>query len=433
MSVPTVSDAVLSRYDVATPRYTSYPIVPAWTDGFDGYGDALERASASEDPLSVYVHIPFCWRLCHYCGCNVVVSSKQARGDAYLDLLQLEVDLVADRLAPRRAVSQLHLGGGTPTFLSAAQLERLWEILRGRFDLTDDAEVSVEVHPGVTSPDQLAMLRRLGCNRLSLGVQDADEAVQAAIGRDQTVEQTRAALDYARGAGFASINFDLIYGLPGQTTSTWARTLDKVLEMAPDRVAVFGYAHVPELRPNQRRIDGDALPLGRDRLDLFRQAWRAFDAAGYRFIGLDHFVAPHDELARAAGDGRLWRNFQGYTVRETTDTIGLGVTGISDVAGAYAQNVRTLPRYADAVRAGQLATVKGMRRSAEDDRRRALIARLMCHLEVPLPPDARLERDRLQPLAADGLVDVEPDVMRVTPPGRLFLRNIAQVFDVTLQ
>ncbi len=431
MTVPTVSDLVLERYDVPTPRFTSYPIVPVWTDGFEGYGDALERASAVGAPLSLYVHVPFCWRLCHYCGCNVVVSSKRDRGDSYLDLLELEVDLVAERLAPRRAVSQLHVGGGTPTFLSAAQLERLWSILTRRFDLTDDAEVSVEVHPGVTAPEQLAMLRQLGCNRLSLGVQDTNEAVQAAIGRDQTVAQTRAALDYARGAGFGSINFDLIYGLPGQTTSSWARTLDKVLEMGPDRVAVFGFAYVPQLRPNQRRLDVEAIPLGRERLDLFRQAWRAFDAAGYRFIGLDHFIAPHDELAKAAEDGRLWRNFQGYTVRETPDTIGLGVTGISDVAGAYAQNVRTLPRYAEAVQAGQLATVKGMRRSAEDDRRRALIARLMCHLEVPLPPEAKLERERLQPLAADGLVELEPDVMRVTPPGRLFLRNIAQVFDVT--
>ncbi len=431
MNVPTVSDAVLERYDVPTPRYTSYPIVPVWEDGFLGYGEALERASESDEPLSLYVHVPFCWKLCHYCGCNVVVSSNRERADDYLDLLEMEVDQVASRLLPRRLVAQLHVGGGTPTFLEATQLERLWTIIRRRFDLLPDAEVSVEVHPGVTGPDQLAMLRRLGCNRLSLGVQDTNEAVQAAIGRDQTVAQTQAAFDYARGAGFHSINFDLVYGLPGQTTSTWARTLDEVVKMGPDRVAVFGFAYVPKLRPNQLRLVHDDISQGRARLDLFRQAWHAFGNAGYRFIGLDHFVSPHDELANAAGDGRLWRNFQGYTVRETPDTIGFGVTGISDVAGAYAQNVRSLPRYAAAIRAGRLATVKGMKRSAEDDRRRGLISQLMCHLEVPFAADTAIDRERLMLLANDGLVEVEPDCMRVTSPGRLFLRNIAQVFDVT--
>jgi len=429
IAVPSVSDALLARYDVPAPRYTSYPTVPSWAEGFDGYGDALERGAHVEAPLSIYVHVPFCWRLCHYCGCNVVVSSKRDRADEYLDLLEREVELVADRIAPRRAVSQLHVGGGTPTFLSADQLERLWGLLTRRFDLLPDAEVSVEIHPGVTGPEQLGMLRQLGCNRLSLGVQDTDEAVQAAIGREQTLEQTHASLEYARDAGFDSVNFDLIYGLPGQTTTSWARTLDCVLEMAPDRLAVFGFAYVPTLRPNQRRLDADALPTGRERLDLFRQAWRAFEGAGYAFLGLDHFVAPHDELARAASDGRLGRNFQGYTVRDTPDTLAFGVTGISDIAGTYAQNVRTLPRYAEAVEAGRLATVKGHRRTPEDDRRRGRINRLMCHLEVPLDAQDKDAIARLRPLAADGLVELSAERVRVTRLGRLFLRNIAQVFD----
>lgn len=426
---PQISDALLARYDVPAPRYTSYPPVPAWDDGFERYGAALRRASVVDAPLSLYVHIPFCWKLCHYCGCNVVVSNKQDRADAYLDLLEREVDLVADHLNTRTKVAHLHLGGGTPTFLRPGQLRRLWSILMRRFDLLDDAEISVEIHPGVTSPEQIDSLRRLGCNRLSLGVQDLDEDIQDAIGRHQSVDQTQATLDYARGAGFHSVNFDLIYGLPGQTPRTWERTLDGVLKMAPDRVAVYGFAYVPTLRPNQRKLDADALPRGREKLDLFRQAWHAFAGAGYSFIGLDHFIAPHDELAKAVTDGRLWRNFQGYTVRHTPDTIAFGVTGISDVAGTYAQNLRTLPRYAEALDAGRLPTWRGMDLSAEDAERRARITTLMCHLEVELPAELTVERAALAPLADDGLVELTADRVRVTETGRLFLRNIARALD----
>jgi oxygen-independent coproporphyrinogen III oxidase len=429
VNIPSVSDGLLERYDVATPRYTSYPVVPSWEDGFVGYGDALDRASQSDAPLSLYVHIPFCWRLCHYCGCNVVVSSRQDRADAYLDLLEREVDLVAERLSPRRRVAHLHLGGGTPTFLRPGQLRRLWAILLHRFDILADAEVSVEVHPGVTSAEQLDTLRALGCNRLSLGVQDLDADVQAKIGRDQTIEQTQTTLDYARGAGFESVNFDLIYGLPGQTPRTWARTLARVVEMAPDRIAVYGFAYVPKLRPNQLKLHVDELPVGRAKLDLFRQAWSAFGAAGYAFIGLDHFVAPTDELAMAVDDGRLWRNFQGYTVRHTPDTIGFGVTGISDVMGTYAQNLRTLPSYKKALESGRLPTWRGMERTTADTERRARITRLMCHLEVELPAGLDAERLAMQDLEWDGLVALSTNRVKVTATGRLFLRNIAHALD----
>ncbi len=429
IDVPRPTPEILARYDVPAPRYTSYPPVPAWDDDFPGYPAAIERAASSEAPLSLYVHVPFCWSLCHYCGCNVVVSKNQDRADSYLDLLAKEIALVGERLAPRRAVQQLHFGGGTPTFLRESQMVRLFEMLGTHFDLLPDAEISVEVHPGVTTLEQLKQLRALGCNRISLGIQDTDQQVLSAIGRDQSLVDSCAALDAARGLGFESVNFDLIYGLPYQDTRTWGRTLDTVLGMRPDRVAAYAFAFVPNLRPNQRRLDAEAMLNGAAKLDLFRQAWHAFESAGYTFLGLDHFAAPGDELAEAAKDGRLWRNFQGYTVRHAPETVALGVTGISDIGGAYAQNVRTLPKYAEALNEGRLPTVKGMLRTADDDARRDLIARLMCHLKLDLDEAYDAELKALQPMVADGLVELDGRHLTVTRLGRLFLRNIAQVFD----
>ncbi len=431
MKVPQVSDELLERYDVAAPRYTSYPTVPAWEEDFGGYPEALTRASEVDAPLSLYVHLPFCHRLCHYCGCNVVVSKHPERTDAYLEDIEREIALVAARLRPRNRFSQLHLGGGTPTFSSPEQLRRLFGIIRKYFE--DDApEISVEVHPKFTTRAHFDVLAEMGVTRMSLGVQDLDPQVQEAIGRDQSREETHLALDLARGVGIRSINFDLIYGLPHQTTRSWARTLDEVVALRPDRIALYSFAWVPEQRPNQRRIRREDLPLGRTKLDLFRQAWAAFSHAGMSTLGMDHFAAPHDSLSLALHEGTLWRNFQGYTRRAAPDTVAFGVSAISDVAGTYAQNVRTLPPYRAALAEGRLPIVKGIRATPEDLKRRDLITSLMCRMQVDLGSGYQSERIALLPLIRDGLAELDGDLLRITELGRIFMRNVALVFDAHL-
>ncbi len=442
--VPDVPPGHVDTYDVPGPRYTSYPTVPEWSDGFGPreYVRALERASGSRAPLSLYVHIPFCWSMCSYCGCNVIVTRNPARADAYLDLLEIEIGRVARHLGDRRDVAQLHLGGGTPTFLDPRQLERLFGILRAHFVLTDDAEATAEINPAVTSRAHLEALHRLGINRLSFGVQDFDGQVQESIGRIQTFEETRTMLDFARGLGYRSVNFDLIYGLPHQTPRSWARTLDRVIELAPDRLAIYGFAYVPGFKPHQRKLPADAMPGGPERLDLFRQAWKALSHAGYTSIGMDHFAAPHDPLARAAAEGTLWRNFQGYTVQKASETVAFGVSAISDVGGVFAQSPRRMSAYREMLLAGRLPIARGLELTAEDHTRRRLITQLMCNLSLDLGPGATEtyadEFDALMPLATDGLVDlVTADDgsmrVRVTSLGRLFLRNIAMPFDARLR
>lgn len=439
--VPPVDARLIARYDVAGPRYTSYPTVPAWTTEFgpEAYAQTLREAGEHEptEPLSLYTHIPFCQAMCLYCGCNVIISRNRERAEPYLAALDTEMELVSGLLGERRRVSQLHWGGGTPTFLDEDQLRRLWSSITRRFELTPDAEVSVETNPATTSLEQLALLRELGFNRLSIGVQDLDPQVQAAVNRVQPLERIREFIEYARGLGFQSVNFDLIYGLPHQTPRSWARTLDEVLAMRPDRAAVYGLAYVPELRPHQRKMPEQAIPRGREKLDLFRQATRAFVSAGYETIGMDHFAAPGDELAVARREGRLWRNFQGYTVQSATETVAFGVTAIGDIGGGYAQNVRSLARYYEHLGAGRLATERGCRLDAEDRERRRMITQLMCNLELDLGPDAEsrfaYELEALGPAVADGLAEVEGSVVRVTPLGRFFLRNVAMPFDTYLR
>lgn len=442
--VPIVPAGHIATYDVAGPRYTSYPTAPEWSDAFGpgDYARALTRAAAGPAPLSLYVHVPFCWSMCSYCGCNVIVTRNPQRADAYLDLLEIEIDRVAAHLGDRRRVAQLHLGGGTPTFLDCDQLERLFGMLGRHFTLLEDAEATVEINPAVTTREQIETLRALGINRLSFGVQDFDDRVQESIGRVQTFEETRAMLDLARGLGFDSVNFDLIYGLPHQTPRSWARTLDRVIELAPDRLAVYGFAYVPGFKPHQRKLPADALPDGPARLDLFRQAWSAFAHAGYLSVGMDHFAAPHDPLARAVVDGTLWRNFQGYTVQRAAETVAFGVSAISDIGGVFAQNPRRMSDYRALLESGRLPIARGLELTPEDRVRRRLITQLMCNLSLDLGPGAvdlyAAELDGLAPLAADGLVDVRIGEagavqLRVTPLGRLFLRNVAMPFDARLR
>ncbi|NMO21967.1 oxygen-independent coproporphyrinogen III oxidase [Pyxidicoccus fallax] len=438
--VPTPSEVLLSRYDVAGPRYTSYPTAPEWKQDFgaDALSERLGVAAArdSTEPLSLYVHLPFCRSLCWYCGCNVVISKDRGAADRYIDHLVMEMDLVVERLGARRRLSQIHWGGGTPTFLSEAQIERLWTEITRRFRTLPDAEVAIEVHPALTTPGQLSLLRQLGFNRVSMGLQDFDPLVQQVTNRIQTPEQTHGLLKVARELGFTGVNFDLIYGLPHQNAERWARTLEQVLEMRPDRLAVYSFAYMPDTLKHQKRMPADAIPSGRTKLDLFRSAYAAFVEAGYRPIGMDHFAVPEDELARAQEERRLGRNFQGYTVKAASDVVALGSTGISDVGGAYAQNVRALPYYYERVSQGRLATERGIALTDDDRRRRAVITQLMCNFWTDLGEDGAShfapELERLKPFEDDGLVVRTGTQLELTAMGRLFVRNVAMVFDAYL-
>lgn len=433
MPLPDVPDELIRRYDVAGPRYTSYPTAPMWTDSFgpEAYAAALERASSDPAPLSLYVHIPFCRELCTYCGCHVVVTKSAERVERYLDVVKQEIALVAERLGPRRRVTRLHWGGGTPTTLDEGQLERLYRMLTDHFRLEPDAELALEIDPVVTSPGQMETLAALGFRRLSMGVQDFDPSVQQAICRTQSVEETRAHLDKARALGFESVNFDLIYGLPRQTPESWARTLDQVAELRPDRIAIFSFAYVPEVKPQQRRLGVFGLPSPTEKLALFRVAHARMEAAGYRAIGMDHFALPDDELARADANGTLWRDFQGYTVQRGAETVAFGVSGIGYVGGAYAQNVKSIGDHREAVLAGRLPIERGIVLSDDDRLRRELITAIMCRFAVELPAghDFSAELARLRPLADDGLVRLAQNRVEVTHEGRLFVRNVAMAFD----
>ena len=437
---PTVDDALLRRLDVPIPRYTSYPTAPVWTEsvGRRTYAEALVRAGRErpDAPLSLYVHIPFCRERCSFCGCNVVIARSSSTADAYLGALVREMDLVADLLGPRKSVSQVHWGGGTPTFLDERQIEALWSAIARRFRVLPDAEVAIQIDPKVTSHSQLALLRSLGFYRLSMGVQALDPAVQEAISRIQTPEETLDMLQGARELGFRGINFDLIYGLPRQTPESWTRTLRQVLSMSPDRAAVYAFAHVPDVRPNQKRLPVAELPSGPAKLELFRLAWEAFTGDGYSPIGMDHFARPDDELAEAQARRALTRNFQGYSVKAANDVVAFGITGISDVGGLYAQNAHSIPRYRDAMAEGELATERGFACTADDVRRRGIITGIMCNFHVDLGRNASQEFAgelvRLGELEAEGLVSVRGSEVTVTALGRIFVRNVASIFDAHL-
>ena len=435
---PPVSEETLRRYDVPAPRYTSYPTVPAWTDrvGPAAFGAALHRASQTPAaPLSTYVHIPFCRERCTFCGCNVVVTRSRGKADRYLETLTREMDTVAGHLGERRSLSQIHWGGGTPTFLDERQIETLWTAITDRFRVLPNAEVAIEIDPVVTSRSQLEVLRQLGFNRISVGVQDLDPVVQKSIDRVQSVEETRAALDHARALGFKGINFDLIYGLPHQTPKTWQRTLEQVLEMRPDRLAVYSFAFVPEVRPNQKRLAVAGIPRAFEKLELFRLAWEALTGAGYQQIGMDHFAVPEDELAQAQSRRALGRNFQGYTVQAATEVVAFGASAISDIGGIYAQSPHGLPRYEEAVDRGELAVERGIQLTADDLQRRSIISQLMCNFWVDLGgvPGFERELSRLAGPEMEGLVQVRGREIEVTPLGRIFVRNVATVFDAYLE
>jgi oxygen-independent coproporphyrinogen-3 oxidase len=437
ISPPEVPRELLLKYGGPAPRYTSYPPIPAWdrSIGPAEYRAALDRVAGDQgEPLSLYVHLPFCRQRCLYCGCNVVITRRRTALETYLERLRRELDLVTRGLGRGRAVAQLHLGGGTPNYAADEELERLWRILGEHFTLSADADTSIEADPRLATPEQLHTLRVLGFRRVSFGVQDLDPQVQLAIGRVHPLEKVRPTIEAARAAGFEGINIDLMYGLPGQTPDRFRRTIEAVLELAPDRVACFGYAHVPALRPHQRALERYALPGPAERFALNRTAIDALTGGGYVWIGLDHFARPDDALALAARTGRLHRNFNGYTTRPAEHLIAAGMSAIGEVGGLLVQNDGDLAGWHAAIAEGRLATVRGHRLTEDDRRRRAAILSLMCDLALPSALARGLDREVecLLDFAADGLVERRGETVTVTPIGRYFLRTLCSVFDAYL-
>jgi oxygen-independent coproporphyrinogen-3 oxidase len=443
-----VSLDLLHRYNVPGPRYTSYPTAPVWKEGFGpkDYETVLEESAAAANPapLSLYLHLPFCEKLCYFCGCTVVITgAEHSVEDAYLATLEREIDCVADRLGSGRSVVQLHLGGGTPTYFTPKNLSRLGRKLRERFVFDPDIEMGVEVDPRVTTREHLMALARLGFNRLSMGVQDFDPRVQTAINRVQPYAETRQLVEKARSLGFPSVNMDLIFGLPFQTPESFSSTIDQVLAIAPDRLAVYSYANVPWMKKHQNLL-APHLPDEKTKFQIFRTALERLSAAGYEYIGMDHFARPSDELARARENRTLHRNFQGYTTKAGTDLIGFGMSAIGSVGMAYVQNRRELPLWSEAVRQSGTATFRGFRLSEDDRLRRTVIGNLLCHgvvVKSEIEQRFGIAFDDtfaealalLTPCAADGLVELSRDKIQATDLGRVFLRNLAMPFDAYLQ
>jgi oxygen-independent coproporphyrinogen-3 oxidase len=439
-----IDPGLLQRYDLSGPRYTSYPTADRFVEAFDE--TAYRRQLQNRDlggmgrELSLYVHVPFCSNICFYCGCNKIITRDHGRSAKYLRYLAREAELVANIISGRRRLCQLHVGGGTPTFLAPEELRALMGIVERHFTLVPEGEYSIEVDPRSVAPGTVSLLAELGFNRLSVGVQDFDPEVQKAVNRVQDETLTQAVVAEARAAGFASVNFDLIYGLPKQNIMQFSRTLDRAIELDPDRIALYGYAHLPQVFKPQRRIAEADLPSPEARLDMMMLAIRRFTEAGYVYIGMDHFAKPEDELAVAQRQGRLHRNFQGYSTHAECDLVALGVTAIGNVGPSYVQNRRSLEEYYAQLDAGALPVLRGIELSADDLLRRALIQSLMCHgavsiesLQIAHLIDFRRyfveELDDLKSLVADGLVELDDEWLTVTPRGRLLVRSICMVFD----
>lgn len=436
-----ISEEFLQKYNRPGPRYTSYPTAPVWKDDFgpDDLEKSFEAADERKTPVSLYMHLPFCESLCLFCACNVSIQKNKDVAIPYLAALKREIEHVGKRISKQRPVVQFHWGGGTPTYLSPAQMEGLFGFARERFTFSSGAEIGIEIDPRVTSQEHLETLRRLGFNRLSMGIQDFEERVQKTINRVQPYEMTRDTIQTARQLGFESLNVDLIYGLPYQTADSFRATVEQVLTLSPDRVAMFSYAHVPWLRKQQGSF-AVHLPEGMEKFRIFRAGLEGFLAAGYLYIGMDHFARPADELAVAQKNRTLHRNFQGYTTKAGADLYGMGVSAISSVGDTYAQNVREVPAYETRASERGIATMRGYRLSNDDRLRRTVIGRLLCHAvirksdvehEFGIDFDDYFapELDRLKETSEEGLVTLGRDEITVTPLGRIFIRCVAMTFD----
>lgn len=440
---------LIRRYDTAGPRYTSYPTAVA----FGAFTEDEYKAHvymSNEDPiplpLSLYFHIPFCDTVCFYCACNKIATKDRSLSEKYLTYLFREIEMQAKLYDSDRMVEQLHWGGGTPTFLNHDEMRALMEKTRQHFSLYtgDDCDYSIEIDPRSVTPETIGVLREIGFNRFSLGVQDVDERVQVAVNRIQPIEQTRAVIDACRAYGAKSISVDLIYGLPFQTVDSFRQTLDTIIALSPDRISVFNYAHMPNLFKPQRRINEADLPSAETKLQIMQLAVEHLTGAGYEYIGMDHFAKPDDELAIAQRNGTLHRNFQGYTTHADCDLVGMGVSSISSVAECYSQNAKTLDEYYAALDSGHFPVIKGLTLDEDDVLRRYIIQQLACHFELDFTQVERLfklefadyfarELEMLQPMAEDALLQFTTTGLAVTPRGRFLIRNICMVFDVSLR
>jgi oxygen-independent coproporphyrinogen-3 oxidase len=446
---PLFDAPLLRKMSRPGPRYTSYPTADRFTGQF-GYHDYLAAVAARRTrgfpkPVSLYLHIPFCDTVCYYCACNKIVTRRVEKAAVYLSYLKREIAMQAALFSGMNQLRQLHLGGGTPTYLNDAQMDELMAHLRHHFEFADDAdgEFAIEVDPRTVTPERIVRLRQQGFNRISLGVQDYDEAVQRAVNRVQPQSQTQAIIDAARACGYRSINIDLIYGLPEQNLATMAQTLDKVVQANPDRIALYHYAHLPHLFKPQRRIDTARLPDAQTKLDMLGLAIERLGQAGYVYIGMDHFARPDDELAVAQRQGRLHRNFQGYSTHPDADLIACGVSAIGAVGATYSQNVKTLEAYYERIDNNELPIERGVALGMDDLLRRSIIQMLMCQFELSTEAVEQAfpidfadyfsgEMTQLRALEDDGLVELKAGWISVTARGRLLIRNVCMVFDAYL-
>ncbi|MDX8411030.1 MAG: oxygen-independent coproporphyrinogen III oxidase [Mariprofundaceae bacterium] len=439
---------LIRKCDKAGPRYTSYPTAPMFHDGVDAnaYRQALRAVGERDASLSLYIHIPFCNTVCYYCGCNKIVTKQYDKAAPYLDRLLKEIDMLADELGEGRRVTQLHWGGGTPTFLNDEQIATLSAKLHERFHFIGDkeGEYGIEIDPRECGENTIKVLRQAGFNRMSMGIQDFDPDVQKAVNRIQSKEETLRVLTQAREHGFVSINADLMYGLPLQTVDTFDATLSTIIDFSPDRIALFNYAHLPHMFMPQRRISADDIPAPQVKLKILEHSINRLLDAGYVFIGMDHFAKPDDELAVAQREGKLYRNFQGYSTHADAELIGLGLTSIGFVDGSFFQNEKNIDKYYETIDAGEFPTLRGYNLTDEDHLRRFVIMRLMCDFAldfslvetefgINFTEHFGDEIADLQDLATDGLIDLNEKGLQVKPAGRLLIRNVAMVFDEHLR
>jgi len=439
---------LIEKYDSAGPRYTSYPTAPHFHDGFGeaDYRRQAEEGNRNGNPLSLYFHIPFCDTVCFYCACNKIATKDRDMPAPYLQRLHKEIAMQGALFDRSRKVEQLHWGGGTPTFISHDEMRELMRVTGEHFTLCDDdsGEYSIEIDPREASASTVALLREIGFNRMSLGVQDFEEKVQVAVNRVQSEEQTLTVLNAAKSEGFRSVSIDLIYGLPFQNMESFARTLDRVIDVNPDRMSVFNYAHLPERFKPQRRINEDDLPSPEEKLEILKMTFEHLEKAGYVYIGMDHFAKPDDELAIAQRDGTLYRNFQGYSTHSECDLIGLGVTSIGMVGPTYSQNSRTLEEYNQAIDEDRLPLFRGMDLTRDDLIRRDVITRTICHFtldfsdienkwQIKFGEYFAEELNDLKGMVEDGLVEISENRLNVMPRGRLLIRNVCMIFDIYLK
>jgi len=435
---------LIQKYDIAGPRYTSYPTAVQFTPEFSeaDYRQQAAKSNLSGRDLSLYFHLPFCDTICYYCACNKVITKDRNKANPYLEMLHKEIAMQGELFDSSRKVNQLHWGGGTPTFISHQQMAELMQVTRQHFNLHDDdsGEYSIEIDPREVTRDSIKLLRDIGFNRMSLGVQDFDPAVQKAVNRIQSEEQTLTALNSARDYGFKSISTDLIYGLPLQTEKSFSQTLQRIIEISPDRISLFNYAHMPTLFKPQRRINEDDMPSAEIKLAILKHSIETLTQAGYVYIGMDHFAKPDDELSIAQQQGKLYRNFQGYATHADCDLVGMGITSIGTIDNSFAQNVKTLDEYQNLIGAGKLAVFRGVKIDEDDLLRRAVIMQLICHFNLNFAEIASKykidfhayfadEISRLAIMRQDGLIEMNEQSIQVTSKGRLLIRNVCMIFD----